>query len=109
MFKRVGFRFLHRIARIEPMPIGFHHIRTPLSLRRSFTTSGDSVFQQGKNAWNNTKVTYYSLPISIALTYIAINHFVKVLKRESESEEETEGPVHTRVEGPFHVFIINID
>jgi hypothetical protein len=101
IMKNSGFRFLHRIARTESSStLGYHHFRTQLSFRRPFQTGdGESVFSKGQRAWNNSKVTWYSLPVSMAITYIALMHLYKVTGRNNEVETAT----HTHVEGPFHV------
>ncbi|KAJ3319108.1 phosphatidylserine decarboxylase 1 [Boothiomyces sp. JEL0866] len=99
--KRITFRFLHRIARIEPSPVqSFHHVRTPLSLRRSFISSkGETtVFQQAKNAWNSTKTTWYPIPLSLGIAWIAVNHFYKISQREEDHNGiKVEGPLYLRL------------
>ncbi|KAI8899524.1 phosphatidylserine decarboxylase-domain-containing protein [Globomyces pollinis-pini] len=100
--KRLSFRFLQRISRIEPNPIQYHTVRTPLSLRRSFISHSNdntSLFSQAKAAWNGTKTTWYQIPVSLGIAYIAFYQLYKASKRESTPLPS----VHVQVEGPLYI------
>jgi hypothetical protein len=81
--KRIVFRFLHRIARIEPsMPIKGYQpaVYTHFLLRRSFSQSENhqSITSKVKNAWKSSKTVWYPMPIALGLSYIALQHLYKV-------------------------------
>ncbi|KAJ8326825.1 phosphatidylserine decarboxylase 1 [Batrachochytrium dendrobatidis] len=64
----------------------------------------ESTYEKYWNAWKNTKTEYYALPISIGITWIAVQHFMNI-RRSLDANQTSEDKSHVEPTGPFWVHV----
>lgn len=64
-------------------------------------------------AWNNSKITWYQIPVGVGIGFLGLIQFYKVSAREKERQrQEEEGPLpkkrpRVQLEGPWQVQIMS--